>query len=223
MNRSAVAALGAVLIATIGATSAARAGVIDFGVIAIPSGPITYTGSFLAVSTALDLDDAPLLVYFVTPGDESGLTPFSSMVSLVAASPPPANIVYGSAAGPLMPENYVTLSWTGSQGAFVETLTAVKAIASDPTSMPDSISVTLTGTITGPPGSGFVDTPVSLALMANQPNGPGNTTFVWFTDATNATPAIPETSTWAMMALGFSALGYAVSRRRKTEISMLSA
>lgn len=34
---------------------------------------------------------------------------------------------------------------------------------------------------------------------------------------------VPEPSTWAMMALGFMGLGYAAFRRRKTNISMLSA
>lgn len=222
MNRLAIAALSAALIATVGAGSAARAGTIDFGVIPI-SGPINYTGSFLAVSTALDLDDTTLLVYKLGAGDESGLTPFVSTVSVSAASPPTTTIVYGSAPGPLSPANYVTVSWMGSQGAFTETLTTVEAIASDPTSMPDSIGVTLTGTVTGPPGSGFADTPISLVLEANQPGGPSNTTFAWFTNSTKSSMVIPEASTWMMMAVGFGALGYAASRRRRTNIAALSA
>ena len=34
--------------------------------------------------------------------------------------------------------------------------------------------------------------------------------------------SVPETSTWAMMALGFAALGYAASRRRKANLAALS-
>jgi hypothetical protein len=218
MKHSVMAALSAALIVTIGAGSAARAGTINFALFATPSGPITYTGSFLAVSTALDLDDAELLVSGVGAGDESGLIPFSSTVALSAATPPPSDIVYGSTLGPLLPADYITLSW--SSGAFTEILKTVAAIDSDPEKAPDSIRVTLTGTVTGPLGSGFLDTPISFSIVASQPDGPGSTTFVTFN---NATPAVPEISTWAMMAVGFGALGYAASRQRTTNISMLSA
>jgi hypothetical protein len=220
MKSSVVAALGAGLIAALGASSAAQAGTIDFGVTPL-SNSITYTGSSLEVSTALDLDEALLLVTSVGSTDESGLTFLISTVTLSAASFPFTNIVYGSAPGPLLPANYVTLSWTGSNGAFTETLTTVDEIARDP-KLPDAISVTLSGTVTGPSGSGFDDTPVSLVLGATQAGGPGGTTNAMFTNSTSMS-VIPEAPTWAMMALGFAALGYAASRRRKAETSMLSA
>jgi MYXO-CTERM domain-containing protein len=217
MRNLVVAALGAALIVTIGAGSAARAATINFGVIALTG--ITYTGSFLEVSTALDLDAATLLVYEVSPGDVSGLTPLLSTVSLSAATVPVSKeIDYGPGTGPAPLGADVTVSWTGSHGAFTETFTTAEAIARDK-KMPDEITVTLAGTVMGPPGSGFVDTPVSLALTATQPLGPSTTTYAMFTNAS----VVPETSTWAMMALGFGALGYAAARRRRTNIAALPA
>jgi hypothetical protein len=219
MRRSVIAALGAAIIAMLGASSAAQAGTIDFGVVGI-GGTIGSTGSDLEESTALDLDDTTLFVSGTGTGDESGLAAFDT-VSVFAPSPPDTNIIYGFGTGtsPLAPE--VVLSWTGSQGAFTETLTTVQEVARNPDS-PDSIGVTLLGTVTGPLGSGFVDTPVSLTLSATQDGGPGNTINVLFTNATGVAPSIPEPSTWAMVALGFGALGYVASRRRKANLAAFS-
>jgi hypothetical protein len=219
MKPSVVAALGAALIATLGVDSAVRAATIDFGVVGI-GGTIGSTGSDLEESTALDLDDTTLFVSGIGPGDDSGLAAFDT-VSVFAPSPPDTDIIYGFGTGtsPLAPE--VVVSWTGSQGAFTETLTTVKEVARDPT-IPDSIGVTLLGMVTGPPGSGFVDTPVSLTLSATQDGGPGNTITVSFTNASGVAPSIPEPSTWAMVALGFGALGYSASRRRKANLVALS-
>ena len=75
--------------------------------------------------------------------------------------------------------------------------------------------------MTDPHGSGFIDTPVSLTLTANQDGGPGDTITVSFTNASGVAPSIPEPSTWVMMALGFGALGYAGFRRRKANIAAL--
>jgi hypothetical protein len=218
MKPSVVAALGAALIATLGVDSAVRAATIDFGVVGI-GGTIGSTGSDLEESTALDLDDTTLFVSGIGPGDDSGLVA-SDIVSVFAPSPPDTDIIYGFGTGtsPLAPE--VVVSWTGSQGAFTETLTTVKEVARDPT-IPDSIGVTLLGMVTGPPGSGFVDTPVSLTLSATQDGGPGNTITVSFTNASGVDPSIPETSTWVMMALGFGALGYAGFRRRNAKLAAL--
>ena len=219
MKRSVIAALGAAVIAMLGASSAAQAGTIDFGVVGI-GGTIGSTGSDFEESTALDLDESTLFVSAVAPSDESGLAAFDT-VSVFAPSPPDTNIIFGSGTGtsPLSPE--VVLSWTDSQGAFTETLTTVQEVARNPDS-PDSIGVTLLGTVTGPLGSGFVDTPVSLTLSATQDGGPGNTINVLFTNATGVAPSIPEPSTWAMVALGFGALGYAASRRRKANLAAFS-
>ena len=219
MKTSVVAALGAAMIATLGAESAVRAATIDFGVVGI-GGTIVAIGSDLEESTALDLDESTLFVSGIGPGDDSGLAAFDT-VSVFAPSPPDTNIIFGSGTGtsPLAPE--VVVSWTGSQGAFTETLTTVKDVARNPSS-PDSIGVTLLGTVTGPPGSGFVDAPISLTLTANQDGGPGNTITVSFSNASGVvTPSIPEPSTWVMMALGFGALGYVAFRRRGANVTAL--
>ena len=218
MKPSVVAALGAALIATLGVDSAAQAATIDFGVVGI-GGTVGNSGSDLEESTALDLDDTTLFVSGIGPGDDSGLVAFDT-VSVFAPSPPDTNIIFGSGTGtsPLAPE--VVVSWTGSQGAFTETLTTVKDVARNPSS-PDSIGVTLLGTVTGPPGSGFVDAPISLTLTANQDGGPGNTITVSFSNASAVAPSIPEPSTWVMMALGFGALGYAAFRRRGPNVAAL--
>jgi PEP-CTERM motif len=222
MKPSVVAALGAAMIATLGVNSTVRAATIDFGVVAI-GGTITYTGSDLEESTAIDLDIATLFVSGTGPGDDSGLAAFDT-VSVFAPSPPDTDIIYGSGTGtsPLAPAPDVVVSWTDSDGAFTETLTTVKEVARN-LSSPNSIGVILLGMVTGPSGSGFVDTPVSLILTANQDNGPGNTVTVSFSNASGVAPSIPEPSTWAMMALGFGALGYAGFRRRTANLAALSA
>ena len=69
MRRSVIAALGAAVIAMLGASSAAQAGTIDFGVVGI-GGTIGNTGTDLEESTAIDLDESTLFVSGVGPGDE---------------------------------------------------------------------------------------------------------------------------------------------------------
>jgi hypothetical protein len=218
MKRSVIIALSAAVIAMLGGGSAAQAGTIDFGVLAL-SNSILYSGASLQVSTAVDLDLAIFLVTSVSAGDESGLTPFVSTVNLSAATTPASTeIIYGSGTGPGPLGADVTVSW----GAFTETFTTVTAVARNP-SIPDSIGVELTGTLTGPPGSGFVNTPVSLVLTANQAGGPGGTTSASFTNSTSISGGVPEPSTWVMMALGFGALGCAAFRRRGPNVATPSA
>src|ERR1700722_10528397 len=101
MRRSVIAALGAAIIAMLGASSAAQAGTIDFGVVGI-GGTIGSTGSDLEESTALDLDDTTLFVSGTGTGDESGLAAFDT-VSVFAPSPPATNIIYGSGTSTLEP------------------------------------------------------------------------------------------------------------------------
>jgi hypothetical protein len=222
MKRPVIAALGAALIATLGASSAAQAAMIDF-IVTTLGGTITYSGSSLDQSSALDLDDAMFLVTKAGVGDDaSGLKP-GDMISLFVDAYPPSELIYGSGDKPsdfpvpLVAE--VVKSWTGSTGdMFTETLTTVDEIDRG---TPNEITVILSGTLSDTADI-FTDAPASLMLVATQFGGPGFDVSATFTDVSH-TGAVPEPSTWVMMAFGFGALGYAGSRRRKTNISMLSA
>jgi hypothetical protein len=218
MKRSAVAALGAALIVTAGASSAAQAALIDFGVSVLGGAP-TYMGTSLDELMSFDLDQAALLVESVGSGDASGLVPVGSgPADEVTVSPDTTNIIYGFGTGPAPLGADVILSWTGSTGdTFTETLTTADSINRGTL---NAITLLLSGTLSDTSGV-FTNSPVSLMLTASQAGGPGLSISASFTNTTTA-GAIPETSTWAMMALGFGALGYAASRRRKANIAMLS-
>ena len=95
MKRSAIAGLGAAVIAMLGASSAAQAAMINFTVVNIDGTP-TYTGTTLEDLSAVDIDNGFLIVQEVDPSDDSGLTPGDSNVSLS-----PTNIVYGTGSGPM--------------------------------------------------------------------------------------------------------------------------
>lgn len=211
MKSSVPAALGAVMFA-FGLTSNAQAAVINFS--AAVFGHATYTGASLDTSTAIDLDDSSLVVGETAHDDASGLKHFD----IVTLSP--TFITYGSGAGPgALPGAGVIKSWVGATGdAFTETLTTVESINRG---TPNAITVKLSGTVSDTAGD-FVDTPVFLILSANQVGGPGTALSVLFTDTT-LVAAVPETSTWVMMALGFAGLGLAAARRRKATTVSLSA
>jgi hypothetical protein len=94
MRHSVVAAFGAALIVALGASSAADASIVDFAVTAFGNS-ITYSGASLDQSSSLDLDQAPLLVTGVNPGDSSGLALFNE-VQLAAVPPPTGSVIlYG--------------------------------------------------------------------------------------------------------------------------------
>jgi hypothetical protein len=218
MKRTAIAVLGAAVIATFVASSAAEAALINFGV-ASADGAVTYTGTSLDVSTALDLDEATLLVVELDPADASGLALFNTVTLSAATSPPSSHIIYGFGTGPGPLGADLTLSWTGGGGdKFTETLTTVMSINRAEI---DQIGLMLTGTVSDVDGL-FVDAPVLFDLTANQAGGSGSISSS-FTNTTGATPpAIPEPSTWAMMALGFVALGYVALQRAKADGALRS-
>ena len=197
-----VPALGAVLLATIGASSAAQAARIDFAFVALGNG-ISASPTPLQDATELNLDGSILEVSGVGAGDASGLAAGNTF------SVSPTDIMFGlvTAANP------VIKSWTGTFGAFTETLTAVTSV--DRTS-PDAITWDLTGTVTG---GGFHDVPVKMIIDATQSGGPGNVISV---SGSNSSSVIPEPSTWVMMALGFVGLGYAAVRRSSKDRSALA-
>jgi PEP-CTERM motif len=225
MRHSVIAARGAALILALGASSAADASVVDFAVTAFGNS-ITYSGASLDQSISLDLDQAPLVVTGVNPGDSSGLAMFDE-VQLATVPPPTGSVILYGDTTPVPPGGRslgadVILSWTvgagSSKDTFTETLTTVLSINR---ATADEIGLQLSGMLSDT-GGVFSDSPVLLALTANQAGGPGETTSASFTN-TSAVSAIPEASTWVMMGLGFAALGYVGSRRRKAKLAMLSA
>ena len=225
MRHSVIAARGAALILALGASSGADASVVDFAVTAFGNS-ITYSGASLDQSISLDLDQAPLVVTGVNPGDSSGLAMFDE-VQLATVPPPTGSVILYGDTTPVPPGGRplgadVILSWTvgagSSKDTFTETLTTVLSINRATT---DEIGLQLSGMLSDT-GGVFSDSPVLLALTANQAGGPGETTSASFTN-TSAVSAIPEASTWVMMGLGFAALGYVGSRRRKAKLAMLSA
>jgi hypothetical protein len=224
MKRSLVAAVGAALVAVLGANSAAHAAAINFMVTTIDGAP-DYMGATLDQSTELNLDNAILLVSEVGPHDMSGLTPFKIPVTvnmfISIPQPAPPSIEYGSGKGivdaPILNGPFVE-SWTGGNGdTFTETLTTVDSI----TRGTNQIIVQLQGTVSDTDDL-FVDAQIFLVVNATQFGGPGTATGATLT-STSTIAVIPEASTWSMMGLGFAALGYAASRRRSAKAAILSA
>jgi hypothetical protein len=205
-----VAALAVAAIATFSAGSAAQAAVIDFAVIS--TGTVTYAGTNLGDSTALDLGAATLAVSSVGADDTASGLAIGDPVGLS-----PLVIAYGAGAGPHTVD--IVKTWTGTTGTFIETLTSASIFRFP--GAPNFITVELTGMVTGPAGSGFLDTPAEMLLSATQVRGPGGAVSVSLTN-TAETSAIPEPSTWVMMGLGFVGLGYAAVRRGSKDRTALA-
>ena len=210
MKRSVIAALGVALIVTLGAGSAAQSAIIDFSG-KVLDGSITYMGTSLDVSTELNLDGATFLVTKVGPGDASGLAPDDGFT----LSPATSDIIYGPGTGPTPLGAKVIVSWSTGSDTFTETLISALSIKRPI----NEIDLTLSGTLADTSGV-FTDSPVLLMLAISQPDGPLGDISASFATTSGGVVATPEAPTWAMMALGFAALGYAVSRRRKAKISM---
>jgi hypothetical protein len=104
------------------------------------------------------------------------------------------------------------VSWSTGSDTFTETLISALSIKRPI----NEIDLTLSGTLADASGV-FTDSPVLLLLAISQPDGPLGDISALFATTSGGVVATPEAPTWAMMALGFAALGYAVSRRRKGE------
>jgi PEP-CTERM motif len=198
-----VSALAAAFIATVGAGSAAKAAIIDFSAVALCPATctgITYTGSDLGSSTAVDLDGSSWIVSLVKTGDASGLSAGGGLTLM------PTSATYGTLDGPGLDITLTTpivKTWDGANGPFTETLTTLDSIVRGV----DQIGFVLSGTVTG---GVFSAAPATMIFSLTQAGGPGN---VVSASLTNAAGAVPEPATWVMMALGFIGLGYAAVRR----------
>ena len=226
MKRTVIAALGAAVIATFVASSAAEATMIDFSFSAL-GGTLTHDGSSLDKSSQLDFDDAFFIVTHAgTGGDASGLHAGDFIDLSADTSPLSKDIIYGFGD---MPSDFptplganFTLKWPTPPGPgadiFTETLTTVTSINRG---TPDAITVTMTGTVSDSKDLLRAGTPVQLIMTASQAGGSG-TVGVEFTNTSTLAPSVPEPSTWVMMGLGFGALSYAASRQRKANGALLS-
>lgn len=223
MKTPLIAAFGAAVIATL-AGSAANAAVktIDFGVSALGGDPgVSFSGgATLDQSTAFDLDGALLIVSSIGPNDSSGLILFDP--SNPPGSPDtvdiaPSNIDYGTNPGSLGAD--IVKSWSANGDTYTEKLTTVLSIDR---ATQNAITVTLSGTISDTGGL-FDNAPAFLILSANEAQGPGSAIGVALTDTSTLAPGTPEPSTWVMMALGFSALGYAATRKGKGKVAAIPA
>lgn len=198
-----IPALAAAFIATVGASTSAQAALIDFSAVALcplTCTGITYAGTNLGLSTALNLDGSTWLVTSVNTGDKSGLTSGDP----IDIAPKPLAGTYGILSGDVDVKLLTPISktWTGSFGAFSESLTTLTEINRGL----NAIAFTFEGTVTG---GVFHDSPVSMVLSLTQAGGPGNVVSASLTNA----GAVPEPATWVMLALGFAGLGYAAVRR----------
>jgi hypothetical protein len=216
MKRFVATALGAAMIATLGASSAAQAALVSFSFGAF-DGSITHDGASLDVSTVLNLNDAVFLAMEVNPGDSSGLAVFDLITLSAETTPPSGQIIYGSTPGPLGAD--VILSWPMVPGpgadTFIETLTTVDKIDRG---TPNEITVTLSGTLSDSDGH-FTNSPALVVLEASDNLGAIFPT-VTFTNESGA--VIPEASTWAMMALGFAALGCGAAFRKRLNLGRMA-
>ena len=195
MRSSIVAALGIVLITSVGTGSGAQALVVDFAAVAI-GGNVGADTQDLAFASVLGLGNSAITVSNVGGDDTSGL----AVGDIITVSPPTIAGI-GGVSATLSPP--LVISWTDSLGAFSESFVDFNV-----SRQVTSLTLFGGGTLTGPGASGGA----GLQIIANR-NSSANAIAVFLTDNGKASapltaPAIPEPSTWAMMLLGFAGLGY---------------
>jgi hypothetical protein len=173
---------------------------INFTVVPI-GGASTYTGATLDTSTSFNLGTTLFLVNRVGPGDQSGLTPGDTSITI--SSP----ISYGAGNSGLL-ASPVTKSWTDKLGTFSESFTSFTADRNSP----NAITLDLTGTLTGP--GGVTESIVSI-LSAGQAGGPGHVVNWQMTEQAMGVTPVPEPGPIEGLLLGAGFIGIAEMARRK--------
>jgi hypothetical protein len=198
----------AALLASSCLSGAAHANTLDFAV--NPTATTTYTGSTLDTSTALILGSGTLLVGTVGLTDQSGLTAFSSTITIS-----PLTLTYGSTTGvqstPLATD--ITKSWSDTLGNFTETLTTIDYIGRG---APNAIVVILEGLLTNPD---LTTTQVFFELNANQVGGPGHSVNWSGTQSTTNPNPVPLPAAFPLFATGLGALGLLGWRRKRKPLA----
>ena len=205
-----------------GLGSAAYAGttVINFGQIGLSN---TVTGIASGGSTTIDITDAAALVTSFLGGG----APFGAFVDLTAKSTdaalPIGSAVFQDYAGTFCITSAVKCGGTNYlSGAFTDLVAGVglqlSLNVSDPPDVLTLTSSVIPGNELGAPSAlGFTFTNVSPA--AHITGGTIASFTASFTGNASAS-AIPEPSTWAMMAIGFAGLGFAGYRSSRKAMSI---
>ena len=219
---SAIAGLACAAGLGLGSVAHASTTIINFGQVS-GSNTVTATNNGAGVTT-IDISDAAALVTQFLGGG----TPFAAWVDLSATSNDVATAI-----GPAVLQHYdgtfCITSATGCggtnylSGSFSDALFGTgNQLSVNVSNPPDALTFTsdiiAVNDLGAPSGLGFTFTNVTPS--AGITGGSVASFTASFTGNASAS-AVPETSTWAMLALGFAGLGYAgFHRNHKTAISI---
>jgi hypothetical protein len=173
-------------------------------------GPVTFSGAVgsydLDTVSAVDLTAASLdsnSINATTLGTKDTLNVFVSVSDITTVS----GLVQALSG---LTVNFLTPGWTVTESTFEDSSNTVfgtgTPLATNTfTSGPDTFTLLTPVSVTAP-----FSVTEEFVINSNGISGAGNNTI-------DLSGAVPEPSTWVMMALGFVALGYAAIRRGKGE------